>query len=71
MEYMLNFIDFRVFLFIYFVAVDSSVILVGRFQVVMALFSIHCVAIWKYLYSCFESSLGFPHLLRAHERHMK
>ena len=63
MEYMLNFIDFRVFLFIYFVAVDSSVILVGRFQVVMALFYIHCVAIWKYLYSCFESSLGFPHFL--------
>ena len=63
MEYMLNFIDFQIFLFIYFIVVDSSIILVGRFRVVVALFYIHCVAIWKYLYSYFESSLGFPHFL--------
>ena len=71
MDYMLNFIYFRTFIFIYFIAVDSSAILVDRFRVTVALFYIHCIAIWKYLYSCFESSLGFPHLLLAHGRHMK
>ena len=71
MDYMLNFIDFWMFLFIYFVVVDSSAILIGRFWVAMALFYIHYVAIWKHHHSCFESSLGFPYPLQAHRRHMK
>ena len=71
MDYMLNFIDFWMFLFIYFVVVDSSAILMGQFRFFGALFYIHYVAIWKYHYSCFESSLGFPHLIQAHGRHMK
>ena len=48
--YMLNFIDFQIFLFIYFFVVDFFVIHVGRFRVVVALFCIHDIAIWKYIH---------------------
>ena len=42
---MLNFIDFQIFLFIYFVVVDFFAIHVGQFRVVVALFYIHGIAI--------------------------
>ena len=47
---MLNFIDFQIFLFIYFLVVNFFAIHAGRFRVAVALFCIHCVAIWKYIH---------------------
>ena len=68
---MLNFVDFRILFFIYLV-VDSFAILVGWLRISLALFHMHCVAIWKYHFfyhalNLLVVSLSIPSLLNEHE----